>query len=301
MKKKKPFEKNQRLFVAFMTIIFIFIGLMGNYARLLIKHGEEYKTDAERRWFSKEEVTAKRGKILDSNGNELGVSGNVFRADLDLKTLREDGEDTDDAKARYDIGDVAGDMAKILGMTKEEVMEIINSTDSEGEPQNFAQLKRKIEANQAEALTKLKSEKEVRAIIISEDTKRYYPNNEFASKLIGHVNGDDKGLTGVELYYDKYLSGISGQYIQEEDGFSNPLPFTKPTYYPPVQGSDIYLSIDNRIQRLAERIAEKGKKDTAAESVYIVVSDPNTGEIVAMASTGGYYLNNPWISGKSYE
>ena len=301
MKKKKTFEKNQRMFVVFIFVIFIFIGLMGNYLRLIVKHGEEYRTDAERRWFSKEEVTAKRGKILDANGNEVAVSGNVFRADLDLETLREDGEDTKDRKAFYNIDEVAESMSKILGMTKEEILDIVNSTDAEGNPQSFAQLKRKIEASQAEQLQKLKDEKNVRAVIISEDTKRYYPNNDFASKIIGHVNGDDKGLTGVELYYDKYLSGISGQYIQEEDGYSNPMPFTKATYYPPVQGSDVQLSIDNRIQRLAEKIAEKGKKDTAAESVYIVVSDPNTGAIVAMASTGGYDLNNPWISGKSFD
>ena len=120
-------------------------------------------------------------------------------------------------------------------------------------------------------------------IVVSPDTKRYYPNENFASHVIGHTNSDGDGLTGIELYYNKYLSGIPGIKISETDKKSEGLPYTISDYSKPIDGRDVVLTIDEKIQFFAEKAAEQALSDNDANAVSVLVMDPNTGEILAMA------------------
>jgi len=138
-------------------------------------------------------------------------------------------------------------------------------------------------------------------IIISKDVEREYPNDNFLSHVIGNTNLDGNGITGVELSYNTELTGIPGVKVVEMDRDSNELPYTEAVTVQPVDGKDLTLTIDERIQELAERVAKETLAENTAKSVSITIMDPNNGEILAMANAPDYNLNQPYVKGKTNE
>lgn len=120
-------------------------------------------------WTSEVKIDAKRGRILDRNGNELAVSANVYRVDLDMNTLRSTMEE------KLSKNDVASKLSKALDMEQKEVEKVLNKKLPSGLPLASATLKRRIEKDKADKVRDL----DLRGILVSADTKRYYPNNNF--------------------------------------------------------------------------------------------------------------------------
>ncbi|HEY8804199.1 MAG TPA: stage V sporulation protein D, partial [Clostridium sp.] len=141
----------------------------------------------------------------------------------------------------------------------------------------------------------------LRGIVITGDTKRFYPNNDFLSSVLGHTNSDGNGLTGVELYYNKFLSGVPGIKISETDTKSEDLPYTISDYTNPIQGKDVVLTIDEMIQSFCEKAASQAMIDNKAAAVTIIAMNPKNGEVLGMANKPGYNPNNPWDLSKSYD
>ncbi|MBC2425528.1 penicillin-binding transpeptidase domain-containing protein, partial [Clostridium beijerinckii] len=236
-------------------------------------------------------ISAKRGRILDRNENELALSANVYRVDLDLNTLRHTMEDK-----KMSVDTVASKLSEALEMDVEDVKKIINKKFPNGLPYGSATLKRRIEKPMADKVNKLK----IRGVIVSADTKRYYPNNNFLAHVLGHTNSDGKGLTGVEMQYDKILSGEPGKRIAEMDNTrSRELPYIISEFTKPQDGKDVILTIDEMIQHFCEKAATQALSDNKAKAVSIIAMDPNNGEILALVNKPDYNPNDPWIEGKT--
>lgn len=284
---KKQMRKRILTLIGVSVFIFFFLFLRLIYVMLI--QGDTYKDKAVVQWNSTMTVNAKRGNILDREGNKLATSADVYRVDVDLKSLRESLK-----KNEMKIEDVSTDIASILQMDKKQVLNMMTAKLPNGDPANNIILKRRIEKETADKIKAYQKEKKIIGFIISPDTKRYYPNDNFAAHVLGHTNSDGQGLTGVELYYDKYLAGVPGIKIDELDRSGENIPYETTDYTKPVDGRDVVLTLDENIQLFAEKAAEKAVVDNGAKAASVIVMDPNNGEILALANKPDYNPNTPW-------
>lgn len=282
----------KRMLFSFFLLFVIFFCLVGRLSYLMIYKSSYLKKIAVGQWTSKVVIDAKRGKILDRNGKELAVSGDVYRVDLDMNTLR----DTMKEKGLNEET-VANELGRALNMESTQVLKILKTTLPGGLPLASAKLTRRIEKDAADRVRALNLE----GVLISEDTKRYYPNNNFLAQVLGHTNSDGEGLTGVELQYNKELSGTPGVMITETDKKSKEQPYTISEYTKPIDGKDVVLTIDEQIQSFCEKAAVQAITVNKAKAATIIAMDPKTGEILGLANKPDYNPNDPWIKGMSYD
>lgn len=262
----------------------------------MIVKGSDYKEKAILQWTSDVRISPKRGRILDRNGKELAISANVFRVDLDLNALRETTK-----KNSLTMKIIAPELATILGMKSSDVLSTLTKTNSKGKVIGSAILKRRIEKATADKISDYSKKHNLRGIVITGDTKRFYPNNNFLASVLGHTNSDGNGLTGVELYYNKFLSGVPGIKISETDRKSEELPYTISDYTKPINGKDVVLTIDEMIQYFCEKAASQAMIDNKAKAVSIIAMNPKNGEILGMVNKPDYNPNDPWDLSKTYD
>jgi len=286
----------KRMILAMLLAFLVFLGLSIRLGYVMFVEESTYKSLAKQQWTSDVRINAKRGKILDRNGNELAISANVYRADLDLNTLRKDIENNG-----MTMEQVATTLSGIIGEEQADVLHILTNPLPNGRPRGSAILKRRIEKDATDAIREFCKNNNINGIVISPDTKRYYPNGNFAAHILGHTNSDGEGLTGLELYYNKYLSGVPGIKVAEIDQKSEGLPYTISEFTEPIDGRNVVTTIDENIQNFAEKLAEEALADNEAKAVSIMVMDPNTGEILALANKPDYDPNNPWVGGTTDE
>lgn len=289
---KKVTKKNKkRIILCNSFIVFLMFFLIVRLTWINLVHGNEYRKKAEEQWTKEVEIKAKRGKILDRNGSELAVSGDVYRVDIDLKTLETTIKKRIEKSIKTKTGKVdkkviekeetdklVKDLGAVLNKKPEDILKIIDKKNIIG-----VELARQIDKATADKIKAL----DIKGVIISEDTKRYYPNDSLLAHTLGTLDSNGKGLIGLELKYNSVLAGVPGVKIGESN------PFGKEDYTEPVQGKDLVLTIDEKIQYLAEKEAKQALKDENAQSVNILVMDPNNGEILAMASEKSFNPNEP--------
>ncbi|MDC4240755.1 stage V sporulation protein D [Clostridium tertium] len=292
-KKNKKIKLNEGRVLAFLlAIVILFLALSGRLLYISIFRSKDYKAMAEEQWTNEIQIDARRGRILDRNNRELAVTANVFRVDLDLITLRKyiDKKDTDNIE-------IAKLLAEALEMDEEKVLSRIELTYPSGNPSNSATLIRRIEKEKADKVKEL----DINGVIVSEDTKRYYPNGDFLSHTLGTTNADGEGLSGLELYYNEELMGIPGVRVSEVSGNSTSNPYSETSFTPPVDGKDMTLTIDENIQYFVEKVAEDALKKHNADSVSIAVMNPNNGEILGMVNKPGFNPNNPYEGSEAFK
>ena len=297
MKRKNIRDKSQikkRIVVALGIITALFTILSIRLAYVMIGKHDEYSALANEQWTSEVKISARRGKILDRNGSELAVSANVYRVDFDLNSIRNFLKQN---KKYKNMSDIAKVVSEASGVDEETVLERLNTKLPSGAKAGSATLVRRIEKDQADKVKKLG----ISGVIVSADTKRYYINNNFLAHVLGTTNSDGDGLAGVELEYNKELSGVPGVKITEMDNAYTDLPYTVSEYTEPVNGKDVSLTIDENIQAFAESIAEQAYKDQKAKAVSIMVTDPKTGEILAMVNKPDFDPNNPREGYEKYD
>ncbi|HAT4070506.1 stage V sporulation protein D [Clostridium perfringens] len=292
-KKNKKIKLNEGRVLAFLlAIVILFLVLVGRLLYIGIFRSKDYKAMAEEQWTNEIQIDARRGRILDRNNRELAVTANVFRVDLDLITLRKyiDKKDTDNIE-------IAKLLAEALEMDEEKVLSRIELTYPSGNPANSATLIRRIEKEKADKVKEL----DIKGVIVSEDTKRYYPNGDFLSHTLGTTNADGEGLSGLELYYNEELMGIPGVRVSEVSGNSTSNPYSETSFTPPVDGKDMTLTIDENIQYFVEKVAEDALNKHNADSVSIAVMNPNNGEILGMVNKPGFNPNNPYEGSEAFK
>ena len=286
MKKKKFKDRaliQKRLTLVVWTIVIVFFILILRLSYIMIVKRDEYSSRAEEQWTSEVSIDARRGRILDRNGVELAVSANVYRVDFDLNSVRQYLKNNSLTNA-----DIAGKIADAVGMEENKVMEKLETKLASGANAGSATLIRRIEKESADKVNNLN----IDGVIVSPDTKRYYPKGEFLAHVLGSTNVDGQGLTGVELQYNEYLSGVPGVRISEIERNEENLSYTISNFTEPIDGKDVTLTTDSKIQAIAEKVAEKGLVDNQAKRVSIMVMNPNNGEILAMVNKPDFDPNN---------
>ncbi len=306
----------QRMSIAAFGLTFIFAILIIRLSYIMIVKRPDYAARAEEQWTSEVKIDAIRGRILDRNGKELAVSANVYRVDFDLNSIRTYLKrplkelSQDEINQRKSVGitvpsgedgitndDIAPAIAKALDLDVNKVKEKLETKLPSGAQAGSATLIRRIEKDKADKVKELK----ISGVLVSPDTKRYYPNNNFLAHVLGSTNIDGKGLTGVELEYNSYLAGVPGMKIAELDKNNRDLPYTISQFTSPVNGKDVTLTIDENIQNFAEKAAKQAYEDTKAKAVSILVMDPKTGEILAMVNKPDFDPNNPYDGADKFD
>ena len=245
-----------------------------------IVKGSEYSAKAVEQQTRDTPIEAERGVIYDTNGKELAVSVScytIWARPTDVKS----GETT--ADKNNSIEKVAKSLSSILDMDYEEVKDMVTRE------QSIIKIKKGIDKETADKIR----EEELPGIEIAEDTKRSYPLGAFASHTIGSVTDDNTGLSGLELQYNRYLSGVAGRWINYTDTGGNRLSYGEEKYYKAEDGYSIVTTIDQVIQHYTEKALEQVKKKTSADRVMAIVMNPKTGDILAMAQTPDFDLNDP--------
>jgi cell division protein FtsI (penicillin-binding protein 3) len=223
----------------------------------VVRYGE-FTQRAARQQQRTVEVSPRRGVILDRNGHELAMTIHVD------SVFAVPGEIGDQAN-------VADLLAKILGTDPREVLARIQSSRS------FAWIARKVDATTSQRIRDLN----LKGIYFQKESKRFYPKNELAAQVLGFVGLDDEGLAGVEKRFDEALRGRAGKMLVSVDAKRRSLGRVEKQ---PEPGSNVVLTLDEKIQYIAERELERSIQETQAEAGTVVVMDPRTGEILALAS-----------------
>lgn len=277
--------KNKRMMTVLVSCVLLSGILIARLGYIMIGKQKVYATMANEQWTNEIKISAKRGRILDSEGNELAISANVYRVDLDLNTLRKYIENKGLTNE-----EVANNLSFALGIDKNIILDKLSLKLPSGTPANYATLARRIEKEKADKVENLN----LSGVIVLSDVKRYYPNNSLLSKVLGVVNSEGVGITGIEAYYNSYLSGTPGILINQVDKRNNEIPYETSKVAKAVDGKDITLSINSKIQYSCEEIAQKTKEELNADGVSIIVTNPNTGEIIAMADKPDFNANAPY-------
>lgn len=293
---KRSFNDNatvkRRIMVGVSVLICILLALLVRVGYIMIFKSGQYSKMAVEQWTSDVKIAAKRGKILDRNGKELAISGNVYRVDLDLKTVAKYNKEHNTTNE-----DLAIRLSEALEMDKETALKKLNYRLPSGAPAQSSIVARRVDKERADKVKELN----IDGVMVSADTKRYYPEGSFLSHVIGNTNSDGKGLTGVELMYDSDLSGIPGVRITEIAKEGSAITDIISSFTPPVDGKDVVLTIDSQIQSFLEKAAEKTLEKNKATTVSIIAMDPNNGEILGMVNSPGFDLNSPYEGFEGFE
>ena len=289
--KGKNNSRERALYVT-ISVCLVFLLLISKLTYIMIYKSKEYKHMAQGQWNSQVTVEADRGDITDRNGSILATSIDVYRVDLDLEAIDiyiQDEEITKD--------EVAQKLSEASGLALEEVKEKLNPISEDGVKVTTSNLIKGINKELADKIRALN----IYGVVTSISPKRYYPNDNFLSHVLGSVNDDNKGLNGIELQYDYELKGLDGYKIAEVDGSLDELPFHTVKYTSPVDGKTVTLTIDENIQLIAEKAAEKGYEDNKAKEVTIIVMNPNNGEILAMVNKPDFNPNTPYEDYENFQ
>ncbi len=241
-----------------------------------IVNGEKYKQLALEQQTRDIPIPAKRGTIYDRKGKELAVSASTNTVWARPVEVEKSGK----------LDETAKKLSEILEMDEEEVREKLSSRNI-----GLVKIKKWIDKKQSDAIREAKLE----GIWIAEDNKRYYPFGNFAAHILGHTTDDNRGLVGIELEYDKYLSGLPGRWIKNTDAAGRQLPYGVEKYFEAENGLNVVLTIDEVIQHFVEKAIQDTLAETKAKRVFGIVMEPETGDILAMAIKPDYDPNQPRI------
>lgn len=229
-------------------------------------------------------VSAKRGTIYDANGNVLAESASVWQVVMSPVNFKNDKQRQAAAKGLSEIFDL-------------EYNDVLDDTKQQS---HYVVVKRRIESDEREKVLELidtlKKDYSCSGVIqLLDDYKRYYPKNSLASSVIGFTGSDNQGLEGIEYEYDSYLSGTPGRIITAQNARGTDMPFRYEQNVESEDGNNVYLTIDETIQSICEKYMQKGVEDNNVLNKGVCIAmDVNTGAILAMVTTDGYDLNNPY-------
>ena len=283
-------DRLKRMLLIFFLIFFLLVGRLG---WLQIVQGSELKESMYRQLTTSEVISPKRGTIYDSTGKALARSAQVDTVSIDPSKIiveKEDSNDIDEAKTKELKEKVAKAFSEIFDLDYEETLEKVSSDSSN------VTIAKKVENDVIEELEAWMKENEIYSgINIDEDTKRYYPYDNLASNLIGFCGTDNQGLWGLELKWNDILTGTPGKVTSAQDAVQDLIPYEDETYIAPQNGNDITLTLDANIQSIAEKYLKQAcEENDCKDGGNVIIMDPNTGDILAMATYPDYNLNDPF-------
>lgn len=268
--RNKTFNR-RKIMIIFVVVLLLMVFLMGRLVYLMIFCSEYYGVRAENLHERERDIKAARGNIYDRNGVVLAENKTVCTISV-IHSQIEDPEK------------VIAVLTKELGMSEETVRKRVEKVSS------IERIKTNVEKETGDVIRAY----ELAGVKIDEDYKRYYPYNELASKVIGFTGGDNQGIIGIEVKYDEYLEGINGKILTLTDARGVEIKNAGERRSEPVEGDDLYLSLDYNIQMYAAQAAVKVREEKQADSVSILVMNPQNGEILAMVNEPEFNLNEPF-------
>jgi len=252
------------------TILFLLLIVRLFYIQVI--DSAEYQQKAMEQWTRDVPVPSKRGVIYDRNGKELATSApayEIYVRPVEVKDI--------------DKENVAQTLSEILQMDKADLLMKVSAK------KDTQIIKKKVDSD----TVKILREKNIKGLIFVDDSKRFYPQSNFASYILGFINYDNQGSDGVEATFEKYLNGFPGRDIKMTDAQGRELPGSDRKYYEPEDGLNLILTIDEVIQHFAEKAVESSLIETKAKRVTAIVMEPKTGDVLAMAVKPDYDNNNP--------
>lgn len=262
-----PLTLKRRLICLFFCVTLCLVILVGRLAWIQLVLADELEQGAMDQWNRGIPVLPLRGTIYDRQGRVLAGSATA-------ETIVAIPSQIDNAQV------TAGLLAPFLDMEPERVQEIITADRA------LVYVKRKVEDRVADAVRDM----ELPGIDFAKESKRFYPNENLASHLLGFV-GIDEGLAGLEYYFESTLKGREGRISYQADARNVRMPQGIQQYIPPLPGHDIILTLDETIQFIVERELGKALLEYDAESVLAIAVNPQSGEVLAMAKKPDYNPN----------
>lgn len=268
-------EKYTLLFGAF---ILGFTLLAGRLCYLMIFRSEELSKKALNIEQRERTIKAARGKIYDRNGIVLADNQAVCSVSVIYYQIKEPQK-------------VIKLLSQKLALSEEEVKKKVEKVSS----------REKIKSNVPKSVADEIREAGLDGVKVDEDYKRYYPFGTLASKVLGFAGADNQGILGIESRYDDVLKGTDGKILTLTDYQGIEIENAAETRVEPVNGNDLYLSVDYNVQCYVQQAAEKVLKAKKAKRVSVILMNPQNGEIYALVNLPEYDLNEPFVLTKAYE
>ena len=274
LKNKKKMRNT--LFITFLILLL----LLSRICYIEFIQGKELQVLAYEQQVQKRTVNPRRGTIYDSSEKyTLAISSTAYTVSVNPTNIPSEKKEL-----------ISKKLTEIFDLNYETVLKKVNKRSS------IETIVKKIEKDKADELRTWLLENNIgTGVNIDEDSKRYYPYSNLASQVIGFCGGDNQGLDGVEAKYDDILSGTVGSISRATDATGEKIGTDGEVYTPAINGDDIVLSIDMTIQSIVEKyLAEACIDNSCTDGGNIVVMNPKTGDILAMATYPSYNLNEPY-------
>ena len=268
--KHKTFHR-KKAFVAFMVCFAAFLGLAGRLVYLMVYSSAYYSEAADELHQRERSIKAKRGRILDTSGNVLADNRTVCTVSVIHNQIT-------------DPDSVVEVLAKELELEEDYVRERVEKYSA------IERIKSNVDKETGDAIRAYG----LSGVKVDEDYKRYYPFDSLASRVLGFTGGDNQGIVGLEVKYEEYLEGEPGTILTVTDARGIEVDEQGESRQEPVDGDDLYISMDLNIQQYANQLAEQVMAAKEAESVSILVMKPDNGEILAMVNVPEFNLNDPF-------
>lgn len=273
----------KRMIFLLSVFAFIVILLIGRLAFIQFVQGSELQKKAFVQQNQGRVISPIRGTIYDRNGKKLAIS-------VQVATISCKPSEIANNHGNISADEVADGLAPILNMDRNEIARLITKNVS------YVTLKRKVDKETEKKIRTWVAENKVKGINIDEDAKRYYPNGNLMSHILGFTGDDNQGLMGgVEDIMEKYLKGTPGRILSEVDARNNAIPSDTEKRIDAQDGLNVVLTIDETIQYLVSKSLDKAIDDyKLKQGAVAIVIDPKNGDILSMVSKPDYDLNTPF-------
>ena len=261
----------KKMLVTFLLFAGIFAFLFGRLVYLCVWEAEHYASMATDLHERERSIKAARGRILDCNGKVLADNKTVCTVSVIYNQIKNREE-------------VIAMLCKELELTEEYVRKRVEKYSS------MERIKSNVDKEVGDRIR----EYDLAGVKVDEDYKRYYPYHDLASKVLGFTGGDNQGIIGLEVVYDKYMEGEPGKILTVTDAKGGEVEEAGERRLEPVAGLDLCISLDLNIQAYATQLASQAMATKQADSVSILVMNPQNGEILAMVNVPEFDLNEPY-------
>lgn len=273
----KTFHRNKTVTVMFVCLV-LFLGLIARLVYLMVFQSEYYIQKAKELHERERSIKAARGRIIDANGEILADNKTVCTISVVHNQI-------EDAQKVIEV------LSKELGLSEEYVRKRV---------EKYTSIER-IKSNVDKSVGDIIRSYELAGVKVDEDYKRYYPYGALASKVLGFTGGDNQGIIGLEVIYEEYLKGEAGTILTVTDAKGVEVTEAGEERVEPVNGRDLYISLDINIQSYATQLAMQAMETKQADSVSMIVMNPQNGEILAMVNVPEFDLNNPYTLPETME
>lgn len=288
----------KKLVALFLIVLLVFVALAIRLFMISKNNGDEYsKSILSQQAYNSKTISYKRGEILDTNGTKLAISKKIYNLVVDSKVMHYQDE--------IYVEPTIQALCKFFDIDEEKLRIYLN----ENKESNYYVPLKQLTYEEIHSFNQYCEEDElgrnVKGIWFEEEYKRNYPNNSLGCDVIGFVTSDNRGIYGLEEYYDSLLSGINGR----EFGYLNESNNLERTIIPAKDGYNLITSIDANVQRIVEKhmlefnqeYTDNYREGSGSTNIGVIIMDPNTGEIIAMANSPSFDLNNPYDLSEIYK